>query len=206
MLLPNFSPFPTLFTDRLILRELTLADASSILRLRSNEEVMKYINRPLIKTLEEAESWIGLIVSALQKGDGITWGIAFRESPAKSIGNIGIWRIEKENYRGEIGYMMEPPHQGKGLMSEALRKVIDYGFSQLKLHSLEAQIDPRNDASGRILEKSGFEKEAHFRENYFLRGSFADTAVYSLLSPHPFGTMDEKTTSTTTMASWVPSP
>ncbi len=185
MLSPNFSPFPELTTQRLLLRQMTLADAPGVQRLRSNVAVMQYINRPLALTLQDAEAWINIILEALAKNDGISWCICLKETPAEHVGSIGLWRIEKENYRAEIGYMLEPHLQGKGLMYEALQKVVHYGFSELKLHSIEARIDPRNSASAALLRKGGFVQEAHFKENYFLRGHFADTAVYSLLTPYP---------------------
>jgi [ribosomal protein S5]-alanine N-acetyltransferase len=183
MLSPNFTPFPELTTDRLLLRQLTMADAPAVQRLRSDTEVMKYINRPLTLTLQDAEAWISIVMEALEKNEGITWCICLRENPAEHIGNIGLWRIEKENHRAEIGYMLDPSFQGKGLMSEALGKVVDYGFKEMKLHSIEGRIDPRNNASAAILKKTGFVQEAYFKENYYLRGSFADTAVYSILTP-----------------------
>ncbi|HET7899385.1 MAG TPA: GNAT family protein, partial [Flavisolibacter sp.] len=91
--------------------------------------------------------------------------------------------IEKENHRAEIGYMLEPHLQGKGLMSEALPAVVRYGFTSLQLHSIEARIDPRNKASEALLKKTGFVQEALFKENYRLNEGFADTAVFSLLTP-----------------------
>ncbi len=184
MLNPNFSPFPELTTNGLLLRPLTMADAPAVMKLRSNEDVMKYINRPLTLTLEDAEKWIGVIMDALQKGEGITWCICLKEAPAQHVGTIGLWRIEKENYRAEIGYMLEPSLQGKGIMYEAIQEVVHYGFGELKLHSIEGEIDPGNIASGKLLEKAGFVREAYFKENYYLRGNFADTAVYSLLTPY----------------------
>jgi [ribosomal protein S5]-alanine N-acetyltransferase len=163
---------------------MTLTDAPGVQHLRSNEEVMKYINRPLMRTIEEAEDWVKIIMDALAKNDGITWCICLKDSPGKHVGSIGLWRIEKENYRAEVGYMLEPSLHGKGIMYEALQTVIEYGFSNLKLHSIEAKIDPRNEASAALLRKTGFIREAYFKENYYLRGLFADTAVYSLLTPH----------------------
>ena len=79
--------------------------------------------------------------------------------------------------------MLEPALHGKGLMYEAIQAVLHYGFHDLKLHSVEAQIDPRNSASEALLKKAGFVREAYFKENYYLRGRFADTGVYSLLTP-----------------------
>jgi ribosomal-protein-alanine N-acetyltransferase len=154
------------------------------MRLRSNKEVMKYINRPLTLTVEDAEKWIGVIIESLQKNEGITWSICLKEAPLELVGSIGLWRIEKENHRAEIGYMLEPFLQGKGIMYEALQKVVDYGFREMKVHSIEGHIDPRNIASGKLLEKGGFVREAYFKENYYLGGAFADTAVYSLLTSY----------------------
>jgi len=192
MLITKFSPFPTLTTERLLLREMIPADAPGIFRLRSNKEVMKHINRPLALTIADAEAWIGVVVSTLQKDEGITWCIALREKPEELIGSIGLWRIEKENYRAEIGYMLDPAFQNQGIMFEALQKVVAYGFEQMKLHTIEGCIDPRNIPSGRILEKAGFVQEAYYKENYYLNGSFADTAVYSMISPYPHVSVIEK--------------
>ena len=182
MLSPNFTPFPEIRTERLILRQMTIADAPAVQRLRSNAEVMKYINRPLTRTLQEAQNWISVIIDSLAKNDGITWCISLKEAPTEHVGSIGLWRIDKENYRAEIGYMLETSLQGKGIMYEAIQPVINYGFQQMKLHSIEAQIDPRNAASAALLKKAGFVQEAYFKENYYLRGRFADTAVYSILT------------------------
>ncbi len=184
MLSLNFTPFPTLETDRLLLRQMTLADAPALYRLRSDKAVMQYINRPLTQTVEDAEGWIQIIIDALEKNEGITWAICLKERPGEPVGNIGIWRIEKANYRGEVGYMLDPSLQGKGIMYEALQKVVDYGFRQLGLHSLEGRIDPRNHASGALLKKTGFVQEALFRENCFHNNVFSDSAVYSLLTPY----------------------
>lgn len=183
MLSPSFTPFPELRTERLLLRQLTRADAPRVQQLRANEAVMQYINRPLTRTLEEAETWIDVITQALEQANGITWCLCLKEDPAKHRGSIGLWRIEKENHRAEIGYMLEPSLQGQGVMYEALREVLDYGFQVMKLHTIEAKIDPRNAASAALLKKAGFVQEAYFRENCYHQDRFTDTAVYSILTP-----------------------
>ena len=184
MLSFNFTPFPELSTDRLILRQITLADAGGVYELRSNEEVMQYINRPLTKTVEEAENWIRIVLEVLTKNEGITWCIALKDKPDEHVGSMGLWRIDKENHRAEIGYMLHPTLQGKGLMYEAMQKVLEYGFSEMKLHSIEAHIDPRNTASAALLKKGGFVQEALFKENCFHNNEFSDTAIYSILTPY----------------------
>jgi len=183
MLTPNFTPFPVLTTARLLLRQLTLRDAPAVMHLRSNPQVMQYINRPLTLTINEAEEWITKVEDNLVNTGGIMWCICLREAPLEHVGNIGLWRIEKENYRAEIGYMLEPALHGQGIMSEAMQLVLHYGFHCMQLHSIEAQLDPRNTASGALLRKGGFVQEGLFKENYFMCGEFSDTAVYSILSP-----------------------
>ena len=97
------------------------------------------------------------------------------------MGNIGIWQLKKEDYSGEIGYMLHPDFWRKGIMQEAVEAVINFGFNQMQLHSLEAKINPSNSASAMLLEKNNFIKEAHFKEDCFWEGEFSDTVVYSLL-------------------------
>ena len=181
MLAIQFHPFPTLTTTRLILRAITEKDAREIFRLRSNENVMQYIDRPRPKTINDALSYINIITNALKNEEGITWGICFKYSD-QLIGTIGFWRMDKENYRAEIGYMLDDAFHRQGVMQEALNVVLDYGFNIMHLHSVEANINPMNIATMKILEKNNFVHEAHFRENYYYNGKFLDSFVYSLLS------------------------
>ena len=86
-----------------------------------------------------------------------------------------------EHYRAEIGYMLNPAYQGKGIMSEALSIIIQYGFNNIGLHSIEANANPANQASIKLLEKIGFVREGYFKENYYFNGNFLDSAIYSLI-------------------------
>ena len=98
------------------------------------------------------------------------------------IGMAGLWRIMKEHHRAEIGYTLLPELWNKGLMSEVLKKIIHFGFYEINLHSIEANINPENLASKKVLEKAGFKQEAYFRQNYFYNGQFLDSAIYSLIT------------------------
>ena len=143
---------------------------------------MRYIDRPLAQTTEDALALIQLITDMLQKNEAITWGI-FRKEGSSLLGTIGFWRIQKEHYRAEIGYLLHPTLQGQGLMQEAVKAVLQYGFETMQLHSVEANVNPANAASIKLLERSGFLREAHFKENYFYNGRFLDSLIYSLLAP-----------------------
>jgi [ribosomal protein S5]-alanine N-acetyltransferase len=182
MLEPNFSPFPPITTERLLLGSIQKEDAPELLLLRSSEKVMQYIDKERTETIEETEVLINRINEDVINNEGITWKISVKENPEKLIGTIGFWRIIKPHYRAEVGYMLHPVFWGKGLMKEALQAVIDFGFTAINLHSIEAHINPGNAASAGLLEKLNFVREAYFKEDYFFRGKFLDSAVYSLLN------------------------
>lgn len=177
MLHLHFDPFPVLETGRLVLRQLSRADTEDIFLLRTNPEAMKYINRPALKSNDDA---IELINKMTNIDERIVWGITLKNHD-NIIGSIGYHRIEKENYRAEIGYMLSPEYWNTGLMSEAITKVINFGFNEMNLHSIEAIINPENSVSRKILQKFNFIKEAYFKENFYFEGKFLDSEVYSLL-------------------------
>lgn len=178
----DFSSFPNLKTQRLLLRQVTENDVDAILSLRSNDEVMKYIPRPYLKTKEEALELIAMFDDKIENGIGINWGIYFIEEPEKLLGIIGYYRMKPEHYRAEVGYMIFPEFNGKGIVSEALQRVVEYGFREIKLHSIEAILDPENKGSEKVLLKNGFVKEAHLIENEYYEGRFLDSMIYSLLN------------------------
>ncbi|MBL7894153.1 MAG: GNAT family N-acetyltransferase [Bacteroidia bacterium] len=181
MLEVNFTPFPTLTTSRLILRNVTLNDAPEMQFMRSDERVMRYIDKERAKSLKEAEEFILLINNLEKENNAVTWAICTPEN-SKLQGTICLWNFKKPHYRAEVGYALHPDLQGKGLMNEALNAVLNYGFNTIKLHSIEAIVNPANDASIGILKKNNFKQEAYFKENFYYNGKFLDSAVYSLLA------------------------
>ncbi|MDQ1165279.1 GNAT family N-acetyltransferase [Flavobacterium sp. SORGH_AS_0622] len=176
----NFSPFPVVETERLILDEVNDGDVKEVFELRSNPETMKYIPRPLVKDYEDAMEHIKMIKEKIENNTGINWAIRLKDN-SKLLGIIGFYRLQPENYRAEIGYIILPEFQGKGLVPEAVTRLIKFGFEDLRLHSIEAVIDPENYASEKVLQKCGFTKEAHLREAEFYEGKFLDKVIYSLL-------------------------
>lgn len=181
MLDPVFSPFPEITTQRLKLRRLLKTDAPELLFLRSDDKVMQYIDRAKTKNLEEAEEFIEKIDKVVDTNESIFWAISLAEAPGILIGTICLWNILKEHYRAEVGYMLHPNHWNKGIMKEALVAVTEYGFTTMKLHSIEARINSDNIASATLLEKAGYTREAYCKEDFYFGGKFTDTAVYSIL-------------------------
>jgi [ribosomal protein S5]-alanine N-acetyltransferase len=182
MLELNFSPFPEIKTKRLLLRRMTDADAPALLFMRSDESVMKYIGREKMKSLEDATAFIQKINVSVDTNESIMWAIALQEEPATMIGTICFWNILTDHYRAEVGYMLHPGYWGQGIMKEAVMATINFGFNEMKLHSIEGHINPENAVSGIVLEKCGFVREAYFKENFYFKGKFSDSAVYSLLA------------------------
>ena len=177
-----FSPFPEIRTERLLLRKMVKADGPEMFFLRSDDRVMQYIGREKTVSLEEAEAFIDRINASVEANETIMWAIAMANDPGTLIGTICYWRMQLEHYRAEVGYVLHPAFWSRGIMQEVLQAVIRYGFEEMNLHSIEAHINPENTASGKVLEKTGFVREAYFKENYFFRGKFHDTAIYSLVA------------------------
>ncbi|WP_245580815.1 GNAT family N-acetyltransferase [Daejeonella oryzae] len=182
MLLINFSPFPNLESDRIYLRQITPEDVNQVFEMRSDSETMRFIPRPLAKNRQDALNHIELITKGIMDNEYINWGIVLKGNE-KITGMICLLRMQPENYRTEIGYILHPDFQGKGIMVEAVKLVIDYAFNVLKFHSLEAVIDPDNVASEKVLLKHSFVKEGYFKENTFYNGKFLDSVIYSLINP-----------------------
>ncbi|HLA55095.1 MAG TPA: GNAT family protein [Flavobacterium sp.] len=176
----NSTPFPILETERLLLRRIDTNDVGQIFQLRSDPETMKYVPRPLAKTNADALEHIANIEARIESNEGINWAITLKGNP-EFIGIIGHYRIKPEHFRAEIGYMLLPEFHNRGIISEAVAEVVRYGFEQMDLHSIEAIIDPENQASAKVLENNHFVKEAHLKENEFYDGKFLDTVIYSLL-------------------------
>ncbi len=182
MLKIQLTPFPELQTARFVLRQLRETDAPALLVQRSDARIIRYLDREPDTSLGQTIALIKKINRSAADNLGVTWGIV-RPDEGVLLGTVGLWRIIAEHHRAEIGYGLHPDYWQQGIMSEALAAVLDFGFRKLGLHSIEANINPNNAASRRLLEKHGFVQEAHFRQNYFFQGQFLDTAIYSLLTP-----------------------
>jgi [ribosomal protein S5]-alanine N-acetyltransferase len=172
--------FPILTSSRLCLRKIVDSDAAALLALRSNKEVMQYIPRPIMQTEEEAVAFVQLLNNVEAKEDGINWAITLMNDEIL-IGNVCHFNFEKEFLRSEIGYMLSPAHQNKGIMTEAVKMILQYGFEQMGLHSCLAIINESNIASQKVAEKVGMILEGHFKENQIVHGKFTNTNWYSIL-------------------------
>ena len=155
--MPNitFQPFPELTSERLHLRRLTFKDDNAILRLRDHEEVNKYIDRPRVASRAGAQDFVRFINRGINKERWFYWGITLSDQQ-KVIGTICLWNFNSRQTRAELGYELHPDFRGRGLMREAVKTVLQFGFQTLGLRQVRAYTHAENVRSVRLLEKVGF--------------------------------------------------
>jgi ribosomal-protein-alanine N-acetyltransferase len=175
-----FKSFPELETEKLRFRKIELSDANEIFLIRSNDDVMRFMDVPRHNSISDSEKLIQLVEESYKNESGIDWSIIEKHSNT-FIGYIGFIRIFPEHCRAEIGYALKPEFWGKGYMYETIKRIVKYGFENMNLHSIEANVNPLNERSKKVLERIGFKREAYFRENYLFDGKFLDSVIYSLL-------------------------
>jgi RimJ/RimL family protein N-acetyltransferase len=177
--MPDLKPV-TLSTERLRLRPMSEGDIPAHYAIFSDPEVARYWSREPWTDLAQAEESIKSIMAASADGSEARFGIELL-STGELIGNVGLHHFFEQNRRCEIGYALASRHWGQGYATEALRAAIQYGFDALDLNRIEADIDPRNTGSTKVLEKLGFRKEGYMPERWIVFGEFADTVNYGLL-------------------------
>ncbi len=150
-----FAPFPTLRTERLLLRDPAFDDREPLSALRSNKEVNRYIDRPETTTLEDADAHIQKVRNGIASGKSIYWIICLAETQ-EIVGTICLWNLSDTHMVGECGYESFPRFHGKGLMSEALKAVLAYGFDEMELEEIEAFTHKENARSQRLLLRHQF--------------------------------------------------
>ncbi len=183
MELHPFNPFSTLHTLRLVLRRLEIADAPALFALFSDPETMSHWSTLPHESVAETEAMLRRSAEGVAAGELIEWGITVTGAGASDevVGKIGHHRWHRQHFRSEVGYILRRDLWGRGLAGEALGAIVDFGFERMRLHSIEAQLDPKNKRSARVLERLGFVKEGHLHENFVIAGRFCDTAIYSLV-------------------------
>ena len=171
----------TLRTERLRLRPLRAADAPALHAIFSDPHVMRYWSTPPWTGIEQAQAFIERDLQAMRAGDYLRLGLE-RCSDAQLIGQCTLFDFTQTSRRAEMGYAMNADAWGRGYMHEALCALLEHGFGALQLNRVEADIDPRNAASARSLERLGFVREGLLRERWIVDGEVSDTALYGLLA------------------------
>ncbi len=175
---------PTLLTPNLSIRWLTENDAPSLLRIFGDPAVTRYWIHGPFAGLADAQRLVQDIHDLHQERKLFEWGLEHRAS-GEIIGTCTLAAIDWDHHRAELGFALRRDHWGRGHMLEALPVLIDYAFGssaeQLNLRRLMADIDPRNQASIRLVQRLGFQREGCFRAHYELSGEIQDALVFGLL-------------------------
>jgi ribosomal-protein-alanine N-acetyltransferase len=176
-----FADLPELETERLLLRKMRLDDAEAMFAYASDPEVTRYVLWDTHRSVEDSEEFLRQATEGYERGDFGGWGVVLKDSGA-FIGTCGLDAgYAPEHARAELGYVLSREHWGRGLMSEAVREVIRFGFERLELNRMEARCIAANTASARVMEKAGMTYEGTLREREFIKGAYRDMKLYSIL-------------------------
>lgn len=176
----NQDTLPVIKTSRLVLRWTSEDDIDSIYEIFSDPQVMRYWSVTPLMNREAAAQMQREIAEGNLKESAWKWGLALSDSN-KLIGTCTLFNLNLSNGRAEIGYAMGRPYWGNGYMNEALQALVKHAFDVVQLRRLEADVDPRNTASIRTLERLGFQREGYLRERWHVGGEIQDALFYGLL-------------------------
>jgi ribosomal-protein-alanine N-acetyltransferase len=171
---------PTLETSRLVLRHPAPADSADLFAVFSDPEVMRYWSDLPMRAPQDADDYIAQIDAHFHERDLFQWAVEQRTT-ARVVGTCTLLNVSTAHQRAEIGFALGRRHWGQGLATEVVHALLSFAFETLTLHRLEADVDPRNERSLRLLERLGFQREGYLRERYFVGGERQDTVLLGLL-------------------------
>ena len=176
-------PTYPLLTDRLLLRPFHDADLDALCVIDGDPAVTRYLYwGPRSRAEVRASLARRKKMTAIEKeGDAIRLAAILRDD-GTLVGDISLHYRSREYRQGEVGFVLHPDHQGRGYATEATTVLLRLGFEELGLHRIVGRCDARNTASAGLMERLGMRREAHLRENEFIKGEWCDELVYAMLA------------------------
>ena len=171
---------PELETDRLILRKLTMHDAEDIYAYSKDPEVARHVLWDAHRSIGESRAYLRYMIRRYRMTEPASWGIELKAT-GRIVGTIGFMWVQQENRSAEVGYSLSRAYWNRGIMTEALQAVLQFGFDTLNLNRIEAQHESDNPASGRVMEKAGMIHEGRLRQRVYNKGRYADVELYAIL-------------------------
>lgn len=175
-----FSNIPTLQTQRLTLRKLSPRDAADMFDYAKREDVTRYLTWNPHPDVAYSKEYLEYLQGRYAGGMFYDWGILDKAS-GKMIGTCGFTAFNCTHDKAEVGYVIHPDYWGKGLAAEALAKVIEFGFRELRLHRIEAKFMKENARSLRVMEKVGMTFEGYQQEAMFIKGRYVTVGGCAIL-------------------------
>ena len=173
--------FPTIETDRLLLREIVASDAPALLAMHGDAQAMRWFGSDPLTELAQAEKLVEMFAGwRHMPNPGVRWGIQ-RKPDGTLIGSCGLSKSNRGWKSCIIGSALARAAWGPGFMTEALSEALAWGFRDMELHRVEAQVHPENAASMKLLRHLGFVREGHLREAGFWQGQHHDLVLFALL-------------------------
>ncbi len=176
----TFSHLPELTTERLTLRKLLVADTSDMYEYASRPDVTKYLTWQPHPDRAYTREYLQYIGGRYAAGMFYDWAMIY-EPDCKMVGTCGFTAFHCSSDCAEVGYVLNPEYWGRGIASEALARVLDFGFGELGLHRIEARFIEGNDRSRRVMEKCGMTFEGILRENMLVKGEYVNVGICSVL-------------------------
>ena len=175
-----FSRIPILETERLTLRRMRVNDAEDMFDYARRADVTRYLTWDCHADVLQTREYLKYVEEQYEDGEFYDWAIALRET-GKMIGTCGFTSFDEKNNAAEVGYVLNPDYRGQGLMPEAVREILKFGFLRLNLHRITARYMEGIDASRRVMEKCGMSFEGTHRESMYIKGSYATVSVCAIL-------------------------
>ena len=179
-----FSHLPTLETERLILRPMRMRDAADLYSYAQDREVSRHVLWDAHRSLAQSREFLRAAIRQYRRGQPSSFAITLRDG-GRMIGTIGFMWINPDHRSGEVGYSLSRDYWNRGIMTEALRAVIDFGFNKLDLHRIEAQYETDNPASGRVMAHVGMQYEGTLRGRLMNKGRYVDVRLCAILRDDP---------------------
>lgn len=175
-----FKKLPTLQTDRLILRKVDIYDLNTLFICLSNEYVSKHMLVDFDKNIDSTHKFLNSILDGYKNDKPTPWAVALKENN-ELIGICGFSKYDEKNKKAEVGYILNFDYWNMGITTEALQKVIDFGFNNMNLKKIEARCVSDNIASEKVMIKSGMKLDGILRSDKLYKGNFIDLKLYSIL-------------------------
>jgi ribosomal-protein-alanine N-acetyltransferase len=175
-----FHNLPEIFGSNIMLRKARVSDAYDMYDWCRDEEVARYVQWRAYDSVSDAKKFLRFIRRQYKFGEPSSWVIVDRDN-GRMIGTIGYMWWNREYNSAEIGYSLARGYWNRGIMTEALKLALDFGFDKMRLNRIEAQHVVKNTASGRVMQKCGMKQEGLMRGRVYCKGKYEDMVVYAIL-------------------------